>query len=440
MRRVVRRLPLPEHVIALGELQLAAGQPARRAAHARAGRRRAGAAGRRGRRHGRRDRGLRGRPRLAAARASRSRAARGPRRRASAPPTRWAGRSPAPDARPPGWRGRTARCGSARSTRCCASTPGSPRGAGATARPPRPARSRSPTDWRRTRGRPPPRAAHWRDSDEGRRLHRRARRAARAPRRPPVAHPLGNFSVNHQARVAVSADRVDVTYLLDQAEIPTFQERGRAPAAVLARKRAEILRGLALSRRAARCRWRRRAPRGSRFPAGQGGLRPRASSCGSPRERDTLGATVRLRDAHLRRPRRLEGDRRRARARARPCARASRPRTRPRGLRRYPQELLRSPPDAARGDVRRARRQRHGDRPARRRRRHDHDPRPLGRRLRRRARAAAPGCRCCCWPPRSAGARCTRSRPGTARRWSPPTWSARAARRGTRSRSGSPSR
>ena len=40
------------------------------------------------------------------------------------------------------------------------------------------------------------------------------------------AHPLGNFSVNHLSQVSVSADRVDVRYILDEAEIPTFQQRG----------------------------------------------------------------------------------------------------------------------------------------------------------------------------------------------------------------------
>ncbi len=54
------------------------------------------------------------------------------------------------------------------------------------------------------------------------------------------AHPLGNFSVNHIAEVRVSADRTDVLYVLDQAEIPTFQERGMSDAAVIARKRAEV--------------------------------------------------------------------------------------------------------------------------------------------------------------------------------------------------------
>ena len=60
------------------------------------------------------------------------------------------------------------------------------------------------------------------------------------------AHPLGNFSVNHLAQVSVSRDDVRVRYVLDQAEIPTFQERGLPDAAVLARKRAEVARGLLL--------------------------------------------------------------------------------------------------------------------------------------------------------------------------------------------------
>ncbi|MGZ4201498.1 MAG: nickel/cobalt transporter [Thermoleophilaceae bacterium] len=61
-----------------------------------------------------------------------------------------------------------------------------------------------------------------------------------------LAHPLGNFSINHLDRVKVSRDRVDVVYILDQAEIPTFQERGLPSATVLARKRAEVARRLSL--------------------------------------------------------------------------------------------------------------------------------------------------------------------------------------------------
>ena len=44
--------------------------------------------------------------------------------------------------------------------------------------------------------------------------------------------------------MSVSADRVDVRYLLDQAEIPTFQERGVARAERVRRKQAEVLRRL----------------------------------------------------------------------------------------------------------------------------------------------------------------------------------------------------
>ena len=58
------------------------------------------------------------------------------------------------------------------------------------------------------------------------------------------AHPLGNFSVNHLAVVSSAHGDVRVHYVLDQAEIPTFQERGIAPATVLARKRTEIARGV----------------------------------------------------------------------------------------------------------------------------------------------------------------------------------------------------
>ena len=58
------------------------------------------------------------------------------------------------------------------------------------------------------------------------------------------AHPLGNFSINHLVTVRVSSDRVDLRYVLDQAEIPTFQERGLPHDTILARKRAEVRRGL----------------------------------------------------------------------------------------------------------------------------------------------------------------------------------------------------
>jgi nickel/cobalt exporter len=61
------------------------------------------------------------------------------------------------------------------------------------------------------------------------------------------AHPLGNFSINHLARVQISSDRVEIGYILDQAEIPTFQERGLGRSVVLRRKVVEARRGLDLT-------------------------------------------------------------------------------------------------------------------------------------------------------------------------------------------------
>jgi ABC-type nickel/cobalt efflux system permease component RcnA len=41
------------------------------------------------------------------------------------------------------------------------------------------------------------------------------------------AHPLGNFTVNHYARLEPVGDLVRVVYVLDMSEIPTFQEKPR---------------------------------------------------------------------------------------------------------------------------------------------------------------------------------------------------------------------
>jgi ABC-type nickel/cobalt efflux system permease component RcnA len=38
------------------------------------------------------------------------------------------------------------------------------------------------------------------------------------------AHPMGNFSVNHYAKITVQQDSIEIHYLIDAAEIPTFQE------------------------------------------------------------------------------------------------------------------------------------------------------------------------------------------------------------------------
>src|SRR3954469_16220272 len=87
------------------------------------------------------------------------------------------------------------------------------------------------------------------------------------------AHPLGNFSVNHLAEVKVSRDRVDVRYILDQAEIPTFQERGMSDAAVLARKRAEVAKRLTLAVDGKPVVLTEAGEATLAHPAGQGGLR-----------------------------------------------------------------------------------------------------------------------------------------------------------------------
>jgi nickel/cobalt exporter len=88
-----------------------------------------------------------------------------------------------------------------------------------------------------------------------------------------MAHPLGNFSINHVSTVSVSADRVDVRYVLDQAEIPTVQERSLSRAEVLERKLAEVERGLSLTVDGRPAELRSAgAPRLS-FPEGAGGLK-----------------------------------------------------------------------------------------------------------------------------------------------------------------------
>jgi nickel/cobalt transporter (NicO) family protein len=54
------------------------------------------------------------------------------------------------------------------------------------------------------------------------------------------AHPLGNFTVNHYAGIELAGNRVFVRYVLDLAEIPTFQSgdevRARGYAAAVARR------------------------------------------------------------------------------------------------------------------------------------------------------------------------------------------------------------
>jgi ABC-type nickel/cobalt efflux system permease component RcnA len=72
------------------------------------------------------------------------------------------------------------------------------------------------------------------------------------PASPAGAHPLGNFSINHLSTVRIDERSVRVGYVLDQAEIPTVQERGVQRADLVARKLAEVRERLRLTVRGER--------------------------------------------------------------------------------------------------------------------------------------------------------------------------------------------
>ena len=38
------------------------------------------------------------------------------------------------------------------------------------------------------------------------------------------AHPMGNFSINHYSKIRIGQGSIEIRYLIDMAEIPTFQE------------------------------------------------------------------------------------------------------------------------------------------------------------------------------------------------------------------------
>lgn len=42
-----------------------------------------------------------------------------------------------------------------------------------------------------------------------------------------LAHPLGNFTINRYSRLELGADQIRVRYVIDMAEIPTFQEKAK---------------------------------------------------------------------------------------------------------------------------------------------------------------------------------------------------------------------
>src|SRR5256885_7035096 len=45
-----------------------------------------------------------------------------------------------------------------------------------------------------------------------------------------TAHPLGNFTINHFTRLEIGRERVRVHFVVDMAEIPSFQELQAADA------------------------------------------------------------------------------------------------------------------------------------------------------------------------------------------------------------------
>jgi ABC-type nickel/cobalt efflux system permease component RcnA len=71
-----------------------------------------------------------------------------------------------------------------------------------------------------------------------------------------LAHPMGNFSVNHYSRISLESGGIKISYIIDLAEIPTYQElqQGNVTADVadpavtrfIASRGAELGRGLSL--------------------------------------------------------------------------------------------------------------------------------------------------------------------------------------------------
>ena len=165
------------------------------------------------------------------------------------------------------------------------------------------------------------------------------------------AHPLGNFTTNRYAGIEVSAGRIYVLYVLDLAEIPTYQARpeverlGRGEYG--RRLAARIGAGLVLSLNGEPHRL-RELRRALAFPRGAGGLATTrlevvydAGPAGAP----GLAAALRYEDGNF--PGRVgwrevtlgadEG--------ARVVAASVPSRSVSRALRAYPQDLLQSPPD-----------------------------------------------------------------------------------------------
>jgi len=90
------------------------------------------------------------------------------------------------------------------------------------------------------------------------------------------AHPLGNFTTNRYSQIELSGNRVYVLYVLDLAEVPTFQERNRVQELGRARYGAALQERLARGLRlavAGKPLLLEPVSRALRFPDGVGGLK-----------------------------------------------------------------------------------------------------------------------------------------------------------------------
>ena len=126
------------------------------------------------------------------------------------------------------------------------------------------------------------------------------------------AHPLGNFTINRFARVEVAGHRLYVRYVLDMAEIPTYQARQDGVDA--ASMRGALARGLHVTVDGRPVALQPTA-RALAFPRGVAGLHTMRLEV--ILRGPTVDGTESARRARheLRRPHRLEGDRRRRDAR-----------------------------------------------------------------------------------------------------------------------------
>lgn len=118
-----------------------------------------------------------------------------------------------------------------------------------------------------------------------------------------VAHPLGNFTVNRYSGIELSGNRIYVTYVLDMAEIPTFQERqgvkdNRAHGAALTERIRRNLQLMVGGKRVSL----RRLGHALAFPPGAAGLRTlrlQVVYASEPLPTSAAPVTLRFRDANF---------------------------------------------------------------------------------------------------------------------------------------------